>query len=48
MEDLWEPFLDTIEQMKWSLQHDTWPAKPSGLCKAWCPVLSCPHNGKRK
>jgi len=45
--DAWEPFLDTIEQMKWSLQHDTWPAKPSGLCKAWCPVLSCPHNGRR-
>jgi hypothetical protein len=46
-EEAWEPFVDTIEQMEWSLQHDTWPAKPSGLCKAWCPVLSCPHNGKR-
>lgn len=20
---------------------------PNGLCKAWCDVLSCPHNGKR-
>lgn len=47
MQEAWEPFVDTIEQMEWSLQHDTWPAKPSGLCKAWCPVLSCPHNGKR-
>lgn len=47
-EEAWEPFVNTIDQMKWSLQHDTWPAKPSGLCKAWCPVLSCPHNGKRK
>lgn len=47
MEEAWEPFVNTIDQMKWSLQHDTWPAKPSGLCKAWCPVLSCPHNGRR-
>lgn len=47
-EEAWEPFVNTIDQMKWSLQHDTWPAKPSGLCKAWCPVLSCAHNGKRK
>lgn len=47
MEEAWEPFVNTIDQMKWSLQHDTWPAKPSGLCKAWCPVLSCAHNGKR-
>ena len=46
-EEAWEPFVNTIDQMKWSLQHDTWPAKPSGLCKAWCPVLSCPHNGRR-
>jgi hypothetical protein len=46
-DEAWEPFVDTIEQMEWSLKHDTWPAKPSGLCKAWCPVLSCPHNGKR-
>lgn len=27
---------------------DIFPPKPSGLCKAWCDVLSCPHNGKNK
>jgi len=47
-EEMWEPFINIVDQMEWSLQHDTWPANPSGLCKAWCPVLSCPHNGKRK
>jgi hypothetical protein len=46
-EELWEPFVNVIEQMKWSLANNVWPANPSGLCKAWCPVLSCPHNGKR-
>ena len=48
IEALWAPFRDTIEQMKWSLEHNVWPAKPSGLCRQWCPVLTCPHNGLRK
>lgn len=45
--DLWEPFNETVEKMKWSMQNNIWPANPSGLCKAYCPVLDCPHNGKR-
>lgn len=24
------------------------PFNPNGLCKQWCEVMSCPHNGKRK
>jgi hypothetical protein len=46
-DELWEPFHEKVSEMEWSLQHDTWPANPSGLCKQWCPVLTCPHNGKR-
>lgn len=23
-----------------------WPAKPNGLCRRYCPVALCPHNGK--
>lgn len=30
----------------WASGH--WPEQPSGLCRAWCPVLTCPHNGKRR
>lgn len=26
--------------------NNSFPPKPSGLCRAWCDVLSCPHNGK--
>lgn len=48
IEDLWEPFRQVVAEMVWSERNNTWPAKPSGLCRAWCPVLSCPHNGLRE
>ena len=25
-----------------------WIPRPNGLCRQWCPVLSCQHNGQRK
>ena len=24
---------------------EEWIAKPSGLCREWCPVIDCEHNG---
>jgi hypothetical protein len=24
---------------------DTWNPRPNGLCRKWCSVKSCPHNG---
>lgn len=27
---------------------DSFPPTPNGLCKRYCDVLSCPHNGKHK
>ena len=27
-------------------QTDTFPYEPNGLCKRWCDVFSCPHNGR--
>ena len=30
------------------VESDTeWVAKPSGLCRAWCPVTDCEHNGRQ-
>jgi len=29
------------------LAAQEWEKKRSGLCKAWCDVLTCEHNGKR-
>lgn len=46
---------DEVRWDKWKYKHqrlqaahenDTWNPKPSGLCKAWCPVLTCAHNGR--
>lgn len=34
--DLWETLLKKISRIEKSLESETWPAKPSGLCK-FCP-----------
>ena len=34
--DLWEKILRKIKRIEGSMEHDNWPAKPSGLCN-WCP-----------
>jgi hypothetical protein len=50
---IWDEVREDIAQMQWSEQHNTWPAKPSGLCKRsrkpgstyqGCPVMNCPHS----
>jgi hypothetical protein len=28
-----------------SYNMDVWNPRPNGLCKKWCQVTSCPHNG---
>lgn len=43
---LWDGFIEGVDRMLWSEAHNVWPAKRSGLCKNWCPVVTCPHNGK--
>lgn len=47
-EQIWDRFRQGVREMEWSERNNTWPAKPSGLCRNWCPVISCPHNGKRR
>ena len=43
---IWEGFLPRVKRMRQAYGADTWPERPSGLCKAWCPVHTCVHNGK--
>ena len=45
-ERLWRKWLSNHRDMEAAFEKDVWNPKPSGLCKAWCPVLECPHNGK--
>lgn len=37
-----------VAQTWWRQRNNKFEAKPSGLCKAWCDVMSCPNNGKLK
>ena len=44
---LWEKWLGEYGKLEKAFEVDTWNARPTGLCRAWCVVLECPHNGKR-
>lgn len=45
--DIWQRFLPTVAKISSSLETNKWPARPSGLCRQWCHVLTCDHNGRR-
>ena len=36
--DIWNGFLPGVKRLELAFESDKWPAKPSGLCKNWCPV----------
>jgi hypothetical protein len=44
---IWQRFIPRVRRMERAYEQDTWPAKPSGLCKLYCPVLTCNHNGRK-
>ena len=39
MPPIWQKILGKITRIEGALEHDNWPAKPSGLCN-WCPCKS--------
>jgi CRISPR/Cas system-associated exonuclease Cas4 (RecB family) len=42
---IWGRFLPRVERFQESFKKDDYPARPSGLCRRYCPVTSCPHHG---
>jgi len=44
---MWMDWLPDVQRLEAAFESGVWNASPSGLCKSWCPVLSCAHNGKR-
>ena len=44
---IWNEFLPRVNRMQEAQAQDKWPARPSGLCRAWCPVgkKHCDHCG---
>jgi hypothetical protein len=43
---IWNKFLPKVKAYENAVQTEVFLPKPSGLCKNYCPVLSCPFHGK--
>lgn len=45
--EIFQDFAARVHRMEMSEKADSWPAKPSGLCRSWCPVGRdlCEHCG---
>ena len=43
---LWVKWLTEYNRMERAYETNVWNPRPSGLCKKYCPVLECPHNGR--
>lgn len=48
LDNIWQTFKPAIERIESSYASGDWPARPSGLCRNWCPVPKslCPHSGR--
>lgn len=44
---VWSGFLPRVRKLESAYERDSWPERPSGLCRAHCPVTTCKFNGKR-
>jgi hypothetical protein len=46
MTPLWNGLWPEIRILEDAWKTTTYPAKPSGLCRNYCPVETCPHYGR--
>lgn len=44
----WDKFEARVAKYKKAFETNNWPEKSSGLCKNYCGVTNCEHNGKYK
>lgn len=44
--ELWQEFLPRVRRLELAFEKNDWKEKPSGLCRAHCPVTTCPHHGR--
>jgi hypothetical protein len=46
--NIWQGFLPRVRRLEIAYENDKWEARPSGLCRAWCPVgkALCQFCGK--
>lgn len=45
LQENWNNFERRVIKLEKALETNNWPAKPSGLCKQYCPDTTCEHNG---
>ena len=45
--DLWNAFLPRVNRLEYAYAESKWPAKPSGLCRGWCPCTGCEFHQRR-
>lgn len=45
MPGLWKGLWPRVQALEHAHNTTTYQAKPSGLCRNWCPVRDCPHYG---
>lgn len=43
---LWSSLWDRIELLRHAHETVSYPPTPNRLCRKWCPVKQCPHNGE--
>lgn len=46
MPPVWQAMVQRYAKLRSAYERNVWPARPSGLCRGWCPVTSCKFNGK--
>lgn len=44
---IWQSLLPRVAKLESAYKRDSWPARPSGLCRGWCPVKACQFNSQR-
>lgn len=47
LSSIWQDFLPRVKRLEVAYEEEKWPARPSGLCRKWCPVGKslCKHCG---
>lgn len=45
---IWQRLMPRVTRLEQAIESGTFPPKPSGLCREWCPVPKrlCEHSGK--
>lgn len=45
MKDVWQKFMPRVTKMETMIKNEEYPAQQNFLCRNYCPVVECPHNG---